>query len=1026
MQRNHWYGCGKPKFMKPEIPQMSRRLLHRVIPLLASLCFLMLGHGSVYGFQNVTFEHVYLEQGLSQSTAQCIFLDSRGLIWIGTQAGLNVYDGHTVLVFRADSEDSSSIPNDEVIALAECPSGIMWVGTRTGLCRLDLKTGNCRQSWNTRDARIRLPDSYITALAAMNDTVLWIGTQEGLKILRLSTEAYEPPEIETHPDSVLGTGHISALHMAGDGTVWVGTGNGVMFHLDGEGTVERRFDLYDTEWVGPEEDHLFSMVITTDIENRIITGIGTKGIFVLDPENGSIRPMNRRLNAFLHDGSFLVTALEYDTDDHLWIGTFGGGLFRVEERRGKYQQFTRRDGRCGPPSDHYFDLVRDPSGLLLAGSLDRGLIRIKTHDIGFLIPGCGAESGLSSGIVTAVYESSDHNVWVGLMDGVDCFDITDGTIRTYHSLTGPEGIVEIRNVCYLGETASGEIIIGGYPLGLLQMNPVTRTYRRLASTRMVGNSQQDTGFGIWIAALNEGVYHIDPHSGLETHFFENLVGGTLRGEFVFEVLAENREKVWLGTNNGLYVLNPVTRQIRCYTSTSGSGLRNHEILSMETSGDGVMWIGTAGGLHRYDTEQDKFISYTVKNGLPSDIINACESDSRGDLWLGTNNGISRYYRTEKRFENFSSADGLPNRECNQGASFYSKAGKMYFGTIDGVVVLDPESVAIRKYDPPIVINSVTYEGRIRHFLDGWSADELLILGPNTRDISLGFVGLDYHNPEGLRYRCLLEGYDSNWRDTGTVPSATYTNLPPGSYTFRVNCSNASDHWGHSEATLRLRIAPRLWERSWFSVVLITSSLGIISLAFLFRIRSIKHQRDRLQREVQSRTRELSYLASVDALTETANRRQFLLIASREFALCRKSHSPMSILMIDVDHFKRINDEYGHATGDRTLKSLADRLQDGTRREDLLGRLGGDEFAILLISMDEHSAEKMAERLRRDVESMVLTSTTGRDFSITISVGVSEMKTETSLDELVQRADAAMYQAKRLGRNNVMVASSIPA
>jgi diguanylate cyclase (GGDEF)-like protein len=273
----------------------------------------------------------------------------------------------------------------------------------------------------------------------------------------------------------------------------------------------------------------------------------------------------------------------------------------------------------------------------------------------------------------------------------------------------------------------------------------------------------------------------------------------------------------------------------------------------------------------------------------------------------------------------------------------------------------------------------------------------------------------------VRYAYRLDGYDERWRDGGSSTTLTYTNLPAGQYRLNVRCSNADGRPGSQVARLAFTVAPPWWQRWW------VRSLGVLALAALaygavsLRLRRVKGQRDLLQREVEARTRELAHLATIDPLTELYNRRHFIDVGERELRRAHRYGRPLTLLMLDLDHFKRINDTFGHAAGDRVLRRAAAAWSRTLREADLIGRVGGEEFAVILPEIGCDEAAAVAERLQSALVGLELGSEAG-DIVVSASIGVAALAPEEDLDGLLSRADAALYEAKNAGRNSIRIAA----
>ncbi len=992
--------------------------------LIASSFLALLFSNIVSARQDVTFHTMDAKQGLSQSTVQCLFIDTNGFLWLGTQGGLNMWDGYVVTAHCMDIMDTTSMSNDEVSAICEDRHGSIWAGTRDGLNRFDARTGTFRRYSHDYEDTTSLPDSHVDALLTTSKGLLLVGTRRGLAAFEEREDRFSVLPLSPSADTSRVANAVSGLLEDAQGHIWVGTADRRLHELDATGAVMGGFDLPPEPAQGSWAQGLHSFTIFEDTEQRLLAGEGSGGLFLLDRTLGKFVPACPGLNRFLSENGYLSTCMEEDDKGELWLGTFGGGLVRIQRTLVGYETFRAEDGRCGPTSDFYFDLIKDDSGIVFAGSLDRGLISAKTDKISRLVSECGEGRSLSARPVTALFLDDDLSLWVGFMDGLDKVAPSGDVIASLKEVRGRQGQVPLRNLYFIGRDPKGGLLVGGYPLGLIRLDELTGDCHQVLHSNMVGSADYDESGKLWVAGLHDGVFSVAfPDEEIESFRKDEVTGIDLTDHMVFEVLPVSDKELWVGTTDGLFLIDPQQRSGVAYFASEESGLLNHEILCLCHSTRSGIWIGTAGGLHEFDRENNRFTAYTTEDGLPSEIIYSCVEDANGNLWLGTNDGLSRFSLKDRRFRNFGEGDGLASREFNQGPACRGPDGHLFFGTMDGVAIINPDLMTDSRFDPQIHITSVTAVDESRRFAGGRRPTEPLRLHRGQRDISLGFVGLDYRNPRHVRYRYQLEGYDRQWRDAGTIPLTTYTNIPSGSYTFRVRCTNADGVWGDQEASLRLIVLPGLWELWWFRAIVGLVAVGLLSAVVLLRIQRIRFQRDELKREVESQTQELRRLAATDPLTGNANRRFFIEQAQRELALGRRLGCNLCLLMIDIDHFKLINDRFGHAVGDAALKTLTTVAGDSLRETDVLGRLGGDEFAVLLPGTDGEGGCQAAERIREALShARVACHKDGVTFSISVGVAVQRSE-DIGLETLMQRADGALYKAKSSGRDQVVCHSA---
>lgn len=1047
-----------------------------------ALLLLLAGIATAQPGQNVRFRHLSVEEGLSQEAVHAILQDRQGLIWLGTQDGLNRYDGYEITVFNNDPADPTSLSNGWIWSLLEDSRGNLWIGTDGGgLNRI-------------------LPD--------------------GRSFEHFVSDPSDPFSL-SH-DS------IRAIHEDRRGMLWIGTDGGGLSRLDLDSRTFTRFAHDPSNPASLSHDRVRAII--EDTTGALWVGTDGGGVSILDRATGQFRHLRHDPAVPQSLSNDRVRVIHETTDGAIWVGTYGNGLDRFDPATGHFSHFVNvPDDPRSLPHDRIRDLFQDSTGTLWVAT-DAGLSEwlpeaqaFARHAQDPLDP-----TSLSDNRVNVVAEDRGGVLWVGTYSGLNKWNLRMGAITLYSRDTEGTNGLDSGVITSFAEDARGGIWIGTYGGGLSRLDPASgrmTNFRHdpadrwsLADDRVMALLSDADG-RVWIGTFDGGVDRFDQETGRFTHFRHDPDDArSLSWNGVTVIAADRSGTIWIGTyRGGLNRFVPETGDFVHYRHEpdNPTSLGSDSVLALHEDETGALWIGTDGaGLSRYDRRSGTFSHYrhdpTDPTSLSSDVAWAIHQDRRGGFWIGTQDGglsywdplhrqahdpvFRRYLRAEGllstvvygvlqddqdnlwlstsrgltrlnpstgRMKHYDVTHGLQGNDFNFGAQFRSSDGRMYFGGSNGFNAFWPEQVRDNDHTPPVILTKfLKFNQAVPLEAPPGAPIRLSYL---DSVIGFEFAALDYTAPERNQYRYRLEGFEERWNEVGDMRRVTYTNLRPGAYTLRVQASNNDNLWNEEGVALQLVMGAPPWQSAWAILLYVLAAAGVV-LAIVRRQKEKLEQQaaysHRLEQEVAARTDQLESrnqklaalntrlqeVSVTDSLTGLWNRRYLANEIEKDLALRRRARiehqqkgidepgglsSDLLFLMIDLDGLKAVNDTYGHQAGDRAIVQMKEILLGACRQSDTLIRWGGDEFLLVGRQTERDAAALLAERIRRAVDGYGFDLGNGQVVRLSCSIGFAFFPFLPGTPDLfkweqvLDLADRALYRAKQAGRNRWVGVLSTP-
>lgn len=927
--------------------------------------------------EQLNIRHYDTREGIPQVQVSSLHQDAEGYIWVGTFGGLARYNGDTFQRFDSEHGLSSSYVN----VLDSDSEDRLWVGTARGVCRLAGDAFEC-------------PEVPGYESIMVNDILplvdqLWIAADEGLFQWREDKIGRRSIEQGKASSAVL------SLAIDAHSRLWVGTSSGVLIEDRGGKQFTPMPDLSDS-------------VFSLEADGNVMwvgTGSGLASVDIVTRELHSV--------ALPGESEGQINDLHISPDGVLWAAGVLG-LFRIESDR--VRRFTTVDGLR---TNITHQTLIDREGLTWVAT-DQGLSKILPGPFA----GYTADSGLLDSFVRTISEDPERRLWLGTRQGIQVVPHRDGQWLFEESeyIRIQEGLPDNRiySIVFSGQ-AQAYIATGSGVVLWQDDEGVVEIINR--ETGLPGDEVHalliDSRDRLWMSTTRGTVW-------LEDGEIVTPEDPRLAGAFALRIREDDLGRLWFTTlRSGLLIAEPGAGVTQL---KADSGLTDEMLWDSAPAGDGSMWVGSNGdGLFRVWPD-GRIRQFTTDDGLANNAVWQLLRDDQERVWAYTNHGLSKY--SDGNFVNYGALDGLLHLEGGATGAFQSSDGLLWFASADGLMRYNPEREYHNETAPPVVIERVMLGDR------AVNAGERL--PHRAGNLEFHYAGLSFQDEVSMEFRYRLLGSDDQWSRPVVNRRVTFANLGYGDYVFEVTARNPHGVPSEEPARFAFSVQPPFWSTWWFIALAMVLIGSVIWLIVHLRVRGTEMARRELQATVRERTAELRDLnqrlreaSRTDQLTGLPNRRYLFDRIGEDVARVHRFHhvssdavnSDMVFFMLDLDHFKVLNDRYGHDAGDRALKRFSEILVKQIRDSDYAVRWGGEEFLIVAGDSDAGHARKLAERLIRAVkrESFVIDES-GTEVELTCSIGIAAFPFAASSpraldwEQVVQIADAAVYDAKQAGRN----------
>ncbi len=839
--------------------------------------FLLLQANSFLCFSqtsNFKFTHLTTSEGLSHNSALAIVKDYKGFMWFATNEGLNKYDGYKFTVYKHDAEKPGSISNNSLYSVFEDAVNNLWVLTADGLDRFD-RISETFIHYNTADKGVPF-----SSIFQDNKKNIWLGSAEGFYLFDPEKKTFRSFKNKTNNKNSLSDNYVYKITGDNSGDLWIGTRKG----LDRFNPASGNFIHYNNipgnnKSVGAG----YIKTVFKDSKGNIWVGTQGSGISLFNRSDGSFTnfkndPLN--LNSISHND---ILSFTEDNKGNLWIGTENGGVSLFNQSKNNFvtHQYNENDP-FSITNNSIHSLYKDDIGNIWVGTWSGGVNFLPIFGDKFThykkIP--NNNNSLSNNLVLCIGSDQGKNIWIGTDGGgLNLFNPITNKFTVYRRSISDKRSIYSDYVLSLTEYLPGFLALGfhrgGIDLfdvrsqqfthyGLADQNELTK--KSLSVYLVFTDSRNTLYLGTHeVRGINVFDYKTKQDSKV---LLLDSAAKIFNGGNVFVMYESKNGLFWMGGNHGLDLFNRETKTILAHyehDEKNRQSISNNTVNSIVEDKDGNLWLGTSGGLNFFDYKKKSFTAYTEKDGLPNNTIAGLLQDHRGNLWLSTSKGLSKFNPSTKAIRNYTISDGLQSNTFKPKAAYQAPDGQMFFGGENGFNTFYPDSIRDNSFVPPVYITNFQVFNKTMSIGDNsplkQSVNEVkeITLTYLQSVFTFEFAALNFTHPEQNSYAYKLEGFDDDWSYVGNKRTATYTNLNPGTYLFKVKASNNDGVWNEQGTSVKVIVTPPFWLTWWFILLMFLLIAGSIVGFYLFRISIIQNQKILLEQKVTAQTLQLVHL-----------------------------------------------------------------------------------------------------------------------------------------------------------------------
>ncbi|MCP4313606.1 MAG: hypothetical protein GY790_20325 [Bacteroidetes bacterium] len=953
----------------------------------------------------IRFKRITINDGLSLSSVYNIAQDSKGFMWFGTEDGLNKYDGQSITVYGATTDQHYILANKWIEQIYEDKAGMIWLGSRGGLTMYNPSKGIFNTLKHEPGSIQSLSNDTISALIADLRNDVWVGTFGGLnRVDRFTGEVTRVTPVEPELEGL--TSLISEFALDRSGTLWIGTHrglytqdrkSGLFFNETANGIITPRTAVYcmtqstGSLWLGTDMG-LVEVDLSGLGEHQIIPALPgqmlseIRGLLVdrleqvwVQTSEGLFcyRGQQEGLIKVLEGGNSThslvlnpVEPLLEDQEGSLWYGSFGDGVFKINPATLAYNQYTHNPADPNSLSENSVNCIyEDRSGVLWFGTFGAGISILdpKANQFTLFKNNPFTTNSLASSFIWTICETSNNNIWFGTNAyGISCYNKEHGTFRHFdHDPFDPSSLSN-SSVRKVYQDSKDRIWIGTDGGGLNLFQPGSLSFRHYQhdpgnpasiSDNSVRAIYEDPLGRIWVGTRH-GLNLFDPESGeFKNYLHDDNDPSSISHDFIYSsMFLDDDEHLWIGTYGG--GLSRMDTENETFTNfihdpEDPNTISDNIVFSIYQDEMRRFWIGTNSGLNMFYPGTGSFRRFGVGEGLASEVIYSVLPDNENRVWLSSNRGIIRFGLEDFNVKNFDMNDGLQSNEFNGGAYYRGDDGKLYFGGVYGLNIIDPDFLEPVRKVPQVTLTSLEVLGKkvqiagidledqfketplsiIEYDGEFYSSEnasylEEIVLDYNLRHISMEFAALNNMQSEKLNYSYIMENLESEWTRAGKRNYVSYANLKAGTYILKVVAENSDGFRSDTPMELKIVVTPPMWQLWWFILLEVLVSSGLAVLVVIYLVKSRTNRLLKYQNQQISLANEALRKSEKNLMELNATKDKFFSIISHDLKNPFSSLLSISELMVENFNDTDVDDHRaGFSKINKSVKHLLDLLEN---------------------------------------------------------------------------------------------------